>query len=124
MILHGGSQGELTKYGMPTEYVYEWTCEELQSDRIDIGEGERIPRLIDLIQLYENEDDILLNIELKGPEDPEYKKRYDFDLAAKTVYDMINDNGIAHKVMVSSFQEDIITSMKEVSKKDRQFLLQ
>ena len=123
MVLHGGSQGELTLYGMPTEYVYEWTQEELQSERIDIGGGERIPTLRDVIELYDGVEDTLLNIELKGPESPDFKPRYDFTKAAQVVYDLILEYGIAHKVMISSFQPEIISAIKEVSMGNRQFMV-
>ena len=122
MILHGGSQGELTLYNMPTEYVYEWTCEELQS-KIDIGEGERIPTLLQLIELCDGHDDMLLNIELKGPDHPDFKPRYDFEAAARIVYQMILDHNIANKVMLSSFQPEIIDAMKTVSQENRKFMI-
>ena len=49
MILHGGSDGQLSQYGLDaTERVFNWTQEELQ-ERIDIGEGEKIPTLEALI---------------------------------------------------------------------------
>ena len=123
MVLHGGAQGELSLYGMPEEYVYNWTCEELQSDKIDIGEGERIPTLLQLIELCDGHDDMLLNIELKGPDSPEYKPKYDFDAAARIVYKMILDHDIANKVMLSSFQPEIIDAMKKVSFENRKFMI-
>ena len=107
---------------MPTEYVFEWTCAELQ-DKIDIGEGEIMPTLRDLILLCEPKDDMLLNIELKGPCDPEYKPRYDFDAAARIVYEMILEYGIARKVMISSFQPEIITAVRAVSMNNREFMI-
>ena len=82
-----------------------------------------MPTLLDLIKLCDSAEDMLLNIELKGPDDPAFKPRYDFDKAAKIVYDMIIERDIAHKVMVSSFQPEIITAMKEVSRHNRQFMI-
>ena len=125
MVLHGGLQGELTLYGMPTEYVQDWTREELQSDRIDIGGGERIPTLLQLIQLCEGKDDMLLNIELKGPKDPEIAKKYDFALAAKLVVDMINEHNIGFKTQVSSFRYQFIDALLELQKtQGRSYMLQ
>ena len=43
MILHGGDDGQLAKYGYPDDHVFNWTAEELQ--RLDIGEGEPMPTL-------------------------------------------------------------------------------
>lgn len=64
MVLHGGSDGQLSLYGMPTEFVQNWTFDELRT--IDIGNGEQIPTLDEMLELFK-ETDILLNIELKGP---------------------------------------------------------
>lgn len=122
MVLHGGCQGELTLYGMRTEYVYEWTAHDLQT-KIDIGEGERIPTLQDVIALYKDEQ-MLLNIELKGPSDPAFKPRYDFNLAAELVHEMIMENGIAHLVMISSFQADIRSAVHRVAGEQRPYLVQ
>lgn len=66
---------------------------------------------------------MVLNIELKGPNHPDFKPKYDFDAAASIVYKMIQDNDIANKVMLSSFQPEIITAMKAASKHNRKFLL-
>ncbi len=71
MVLHGGDDGELCKYGLPDERVFQWTQEELQT-RIDIGEGERIPLLKDLIEACASRPHMLLNIELKGPLDEDW----------------------------------------------------
>ena len=49
MILHGGDDGQLTKYGKPDEFAFELTCEELQ--RFDLGEGEIIPTLYQVLEL-------------------------------------------------------------------------
>ena len=29
MIVHGGDDGQLTLYGFPNDFVYDWTCEQL-----------------------------------------------------------------------------------------------
>ena len=44
MVLHGGDDGQLSKYGLPDERVFEWTSNELRT-QIDIGEGEKMPML-------------------------------------------------------------------------------
>ena len=43
VVMHGGDEGQLSQYGMPDEFVFERTFESLQ--RIDIGEGEKMPSL-------------------------------------------------------------------------------
>jgi hypothetical protein len=101
MVLHGGQQGELTLYGMPTEYVYEWTAAELRS-KIDIGEGEMMPTLEEVLCLFKGQR-MLLNIELKAPNKAEFKPRYNCEVAAETVYNMICAHQISHLVMISSF---------------------
>ena len=66
---------------------------------------------------------MVLNIELKGPNDPAFKPRYDFEAASRIVYEMILETGIATKVMLSSFQPEILSSMKAVSADNRQFMI-
>lgn len=87
MILHGGDDGQLGKYGYPEDQVFDWTAEELQ--RLDIGEGERMPTLEEVLQLCQNVPQMLLNIEVKAPEDPEIFARYDHELAANVLCDLI-----------------------------------
>ena len=50
MVLHGGSDGQLVLYGLEEERCFQWSKEQLQT-QIDIGEGERMPTLEDVIQL-------------------------------------------------------------------------
>ena len=68
MVLHPGDDGELGQYGFPDDRVQEWTQEELQS-RIDVGGGERIPTLEQVLQLCLLSPQMLINIELKAPYD-------------------------------------------------------
>jgi hypothetical protein len=44
MIMHGGDDGEMGEYGFPTDHVFDWTKDELET-RLDIGQGERMPTL-------------------------------------------------------------------------------
>ena len=48
-----------------------------------------MPMLSELIELCQTKPHMLLNIELKGPEDVEIAKSYDFDIAALKVVEMI-----------------------------------
>ena len=38
MVLHGGNEGQLAKYGFPDDHVFDWTYNELRT--LDIGAGE------------------------------------------------------------------------------------
>lgn len=67
MVLHGGAQGELSKYGMPDQLVYDWDSKDLASDKIDIGEGCRIPTLESVLTMFKDQN-MVLNIELKAPD--------------------------------------------------------
>ena len=81
MIMHGGDNGEMHEYGVEGGYIFEWTCEELKN-RLDIGEGEKMPTLEELLIAVESCPDMLLNIELKAPYDAAIAQRYDHFLAA------------------------------------------
>ena len=65
----------------------------------------------------------MLNIELKGPLSIERKALYDFELAARTVYDIIINLKIQNYVMVSSFVPETITEMKKCLSNGREFML-
>jgi glycerophosphoryl diester phosphodiesterase len=124
MVLHGGSEGELSSYGMPDQLAYEWTCDELQSDKIDIGEGQRIPTLAQVLDLCQDKDDMLINIELKAPWEMHNRVKYDYHNAVRVVYDMIMEQGIGHKVQVSSFIPEMIESLVHISKVEgRDFII-
>ena len=81
MIMHGGDDGEMGEYGFPTDHVFDWTKDELET-RLDIGQGERMPTLEALFQECANNSTILLNIEMKAPSEPEHANRYDHKLCA------------------------------------------
>jgi hypothetical protein len=54
---------------------------------------------------------MLLNIELKGPLDESWAERYDFELAAQRVVELIDTYKIGYKTMVSSFVPRILSSI-------------
>ena len=58
---------------------------------------------------------MLINIELKGPLNEEYRTRYDFDQACKIVAGRIDKFGIASRTIVSSFERLITNQMKVIS---------
>ncbi len=107
MVLHGGLDGQLSLYGLDNEKVFEWTKEQLQT-KIDLGQGQRIPSLEDVIKVCKKAPKMLLNIELKGPLTEEWTAKYDYDLAAQKTIDLINKHGIAKETIISSFTPQIL----------------
>ena len=89
MIVHGGDDGQLTLYGFPDDYVYDWTLEELRL-KIKLPNGEQMPTLLEMLTVYKGTQ-TLINIELKGPLSAERKQMYDFKLAAEIVHQMVLD---------------------------------
>ena len=87
MVLHGGNDGQLSLYGLPDQFVFDWTMQELQT--LDIGQGEQMPTLRELLTLIQEAPDMIINIELKGPSSAEMKPRYDFDFACQIVAENI-----------------------------------
>jgi len=61
-------------------------CEELK--KLDIGEGEVMPTLEELLILTKDSK-MLLNIELKGPLTDEVKILYNYDLACKSAHELV-----------------------------------
>jgi len=76
MVLHAKADGELSDYGFPNDYVYEWTMVELQ-EKCKLANGEPIPRFEDFLDVYAQVE-TLVNIELKGPLSQDRKHLYDF----------------------------------------------
>ena len=77
MVLHGGADGQLDKYSFADQFVFDWTSDELRT--LDIGEGEKMPTLHEVLTLVQQAPRMLINIELKGPFHREYQPHYDFD---------------------------------------------
>lgn len=74
--MHGGDNGELNHhFNLPEiEYIFDKTFEELRE--FDMGQGERIPTLRDVIALIDKR--MLINIEVKTPFSAEVKLCYDY----------------------------------------------
>ena len=56
-----------------------------------------------------------LNIEMKGPQSPQWQIKYDFDLCCTKVNDLIDKFGIAEKTIISSFRPQITDTMQKSS---------
>lgn len=115
MITHGGSDGQLTLYGYPEDFVQEWTYEQLQT--LDIGNGEKMPTLEEILSLFA-ESECLVNIELKGPLTESRKIGFDYLKSSKTVYELIRKYNYANRIVVSSFVDEIQQTMRVVMDKD------
>ena len=110
MVLHGGNDGQLAKYGFPDEFVFDWTQAELET--LDIGDGERIPTFEELLNLIHNAPDMLINIEMKCPISEDIKQLYNHGLACEIVSECINRHGIEARTIISSFEPLITNKMK------------
>ena len=88
-----------------------------------MGDGERIPTLESVIKLCQNTPNMLMNIELKGPRFGPMISKYNYELAAKKVVDLIDKYNIASKVMVSSFVPRILQSIIDVTNPQRKFII-
>ena len=63
---------------------------------------------------------MLLNIELKGPISEEWITKYNYDLAALKVVELIEKYKISYKTMISSFVPQILESILRVTETRRQ----
>ena len=124
MVIHGGFNGELNQSinGSDDKYIFEVTFEDLRS-QIDIGEGETIPTLDEILSEFAGTS-LLLNIELKAPMDSNIAQRYNYQLAARIVCDMISKYRVAHQTMISSFTPEVITAVNLASQGRRDFIVQ
>ena len=121
MVLHGGRNGQLKDYGLPNQYVLDWNSHELQT-LISLGQGERMPTLEQVLDLCKTSPSLLLNIEIKAPENA---VMYNHDLAAKKTVEMINKYDIGARTIVSSFSPRILEAVVRESNMplERKFLI-
>jgi len=63
---------------------------------------------------------MLLNIELKGPISEEWITKYNYDLAALKVVELIEKYKISNKTMISSFVPQILESILRVTENRKQ----
>ena len=67
MVLHGLGNGNMRQYdGLGRrDKIFRWTKDELQT--IDIGEGQHIPTVDEFLELFKDEPEIMLYLDLKVP---------------------------------------------------------
>lgn len=109
-MAHGGDDGNLKDYGHPEDYIYDWTYEQLLT--LDAGEGNRLPTLEQVFQLFDTK--VFINIELKGPRSDEFKLRYDCALAAQLVSELVHKYNYHGRFLVSSFNSDILQEIEKM----------
>ena len=109
MVLHGSDEGHLIKYGLPDDYVFDHTFESLR--QLDIGEGEIMPTLAEVLQLLKQAPKMVINIELKAPWVPATLARYDYKRACQIVKEHIERFQVAERTMISAFQEFLTKQM-------------
>ena len=83
-----------------------------------------MPTLEAVIKLCKHSPNMMLNIELKGPESPEWAVKYDCNMAASKVIELIEKYSIDLKVMISSFGPRILDAVIKASPVNRRFLIQ
>jgi len=112
MVLHGGPNGQLTKYGHSDQLIFEWTAAELQT--LDIGGGETIPTFEELLSLIHEAPQMLINVEMKAPVSEEVQKRYNYEAACQIVNEAINRHGIEERTIISTFDKKLANLMEAV----------
>lgn len=110
IVAHGGEDGNLKDYGHPTQYIYDWTYQELLA--LDAGEGNKIPTLEEVFTLFKGK--VFINLEMKGPRSDEHKPRYSCELAAKLVYELVDKHNYHGRFLVSSFNADILVEVERM----------
>ncbi|CDW73445.1 glycerophosphoryl diester phosphodiesterase [Stylonychia lemnae] len=109
VVCHGGDDGNLKDYGLPEEFIYEWTYERLKT--LDAGEGAYLPLLEEVFQLFEGK--IFINIEVKGPRTESLKPKYDCDKVVAEVLGLVDKYEMHQKFLISSFNYDVLASAEK-----------
>ena len=116
-ILHGGDNGELNHhFNLPqVEYIFDKTLDELR--QYDMGEGEKVPTLLEVINLVNKS--LMINIEVKAPHDPHIKKHYDYKKAITMVHETIVKSSLENHCCVSSFDSDVLEQLDLINREQR-----
>ncbi|CDW84350.1 glycerophosphoryl diester phosphodiesterase [Stylonychia lemnae] len=93
IILHGGDNGELNHHFefQDTHYIFEKSYSELL--QYDLGDGQKIPTLEDLIIF--NQKRLFINIELKVPREENVKSRYNYLKCSEKIFELIKKHNIS-----------------------------
>ena len=75
VVLHGGPNGELTDFARPKDFIWKMTHHQLQ--KLDLGEGEKVTTLEEVLMLMLDASKMLINIEIKCPAEPAHYKAYE-----------------------------------------------
>ena len=110
MVLHGGNDGQLAKYGHADQLIFEWTAAELQT--LDIGGGETIPKFEELLNLIHEAPQMLINVEMKAPLSEEMQKHYNYEAASQIVNEAITRHGIEDRTIISTFDKKMANLME------------
>ena len=79
-----------------------------------------MPTLDDLLSLAKEAPDMIFNIELKCPNSPEIRTRYDYEKACAVTKEYIEKYQIEERTIVSSFVPEVTTKLAQIAPK-RQF---
>lgn len=101
--MHGGPNGELTDFNRPKDFIWKMTHQQLL--KLNLGEGEKVTTLEEVLMLTLDASKMLINIEIKSPADPSHYAAYEMaqlDLC-KQVRNLIDMLQINERTIVSSF---------------------
>ena len=115
MVLRTGADGELAPYGYPKEYVYDWDSTQLQT-KIDLGSGQRVPTLEQVILLTLDAPKLQIHIEVKSPISAAKKALYNSARTCNRVRDVIDDYIIRERTTVTSSDPEILSGMEKARK--------
>ena len=75
VVIHGGQNGDLEPFNRPKDYVWKMTHQQLL--KLNIGEGEKVTTLEEVLMLTLDASKMLINIEIKAPADPKLYAAYE-----------------------------------------------
>jgi len=70
-----------------------------------------MPTLDELLEACADKQDMLLNIEVKSPEDSLIAARYDHEMAATVLCNIISKYRVAKQTMISSFSRTMLSAI-------------
>ena len=116
VVLHGGQNGELDAFNRPKDFVWKMNLAQLQ--KLNLGDGEKITTLEEVLMLALDASRMLINIEIKTPADPKHYADYEpaqWQLC-KQVRDLLDMLQIQERTIVSSFHPGPTAAMLKLAR--------
>lgn len=94
-----------------TQYIFDLTLKEMLW--YDFGEGQTVALLEDVIRVAGKKQ--FINLEVKTPQDPRQRERYQYKECIRLVHELVMMHGIQRDCCVSSFNHELLAELERLN---------